>query len=197
LEWSILRLSGVITLDPLIDYGDFDTFYFGAVLPENNRCHSVDARDVAAAFSAAITSDSVGEIFMIGSDESHKRLQSDFARANAEAMGTGALLFLGRPGDFASDLDWYPLDWMDTAHSQQVLSFQHFSWSDSYEEIRARIGWKARPLRLAAPVMARLMWRKAPYYNQPGEYADPWGRIRDRGGDPGPDTARDALLPDM
>ena len=33
LEWSILRLSGVITLDPLIDYGDFDTFYFGAVLP--------------------------------------------------------------------------------------------------------------------------------------------------------------------
>ena len=76
LEWSILRLSGVITLDPLIDYGDFDTFYFGAVLPENNRCHSVDARDVAAAFSAAITSDSVGEIFMIGGDESHKRLQS-------------------------------------------------------------------------------------------------------------------------
>ena len=42
LEWSILRLAGVITLEPLVDYGDFDSFYFGAVMPADNRCHSVD-----------------------------------------------------------------------------------------------------------------------------------------------------------
>ena len=58
LEWSILRLGGVVTLDPLVDYGDFDSFYFGALLPEDNRDHTVDSRDVAAAFSAAITTDS-------------------------------------------------------------------------------------------------------------------------------------------
>ena len=88
---------------------------------------------------------------MIGSDESHKRLQSDFARANAQAMGTGALLFLAAQAISQVPLDWYPLDWMDTAHSQQVLSFQHFSWSDSYEEIRAgsagrrdRCAWRPR-----------------------------------------------------
>jgi hypothetical protein len=35
LAWSILRLSGVITLDPLIDHGDFDSFNFGASMPDD------------------------------------------------------------------------------------------------------------------------------------------------------------------
>jgi hypothetical protein len=50
LEWSILRLGGVLTLEPLVDYGDFDSFYLGASVPEDNRVHTVDSRDVAAAF---------------------------------------------------------------------------------------------------------------------------------------------------
>jgi len=39
-----------------------------------------------------------------------------------------------------------------------------------------------------APVLARVMRRRAPYYKQPGQYADPYGRIRDRWGDPSPDV---------
>jgi nucleoside-diphosphate-sugar epimerase len=186
LEWSILRLSGVITLEPLIDYGDFDSFYFGAIMPEDNRCHSVDARDVASAFAAAVTTDAVGEIFMIG-DDSHKRLHVDFMRANNEALGTGALLFPGRPGNPVSASDWYPVDWMDTTRSQEVLSFQRYSSWEADDEIRARAGWKVGAMRMAAPAMAALMRRKAPYYRQPGQYADPWGRIRARWGDPAPD----------
>ena len=77
---------------------------------------------------------------------------------------------------------------MDTTRSQQVLSFQRYSPSEADDEIRARAGWKVRPLRVVAPAMAALMRRKAPYYKQPGQYADPWGRIRDRWGDPAPDT---------
>ncbi len=134
---------------------------------------------------------------MIAGDDSHKRLQIDFARTNTEALGIGALLFPGRPGNPASDADWYPLDWMDTARSQQVLSFQRHSSSEAYDAIRARAGRKARPMRMAAPTLARLMRRRAPYYNQPGQYADPWGRIRDRWGDPAPDTVGQAQLPDM
>jgi nucleoside-diphosphate-sugar epimerase len=187
LEWAILRLSGVFSLDPLVDYGDFDSFYLGAVMPEDNRCHSVDARDVAVAFSAAVTTDNVREVFMIAGDDSHKRLQIDFGRAHAEAIGTGALLFPGRRGNPASDTDWYPLDWMDTTRSQQVLSFQRYSSSEAEAEIRARAGWKARALRKVAPVLVGSMRRRAPYYKQPGRYADPWGRIRQRWGDPAPD----------
>ena len=197
LEWSILRLAGVITLDPLVDYGDFDSYYFGAVMPEDGRCHSVDSRDVAAAFAAAVTTDCVQEVFMIAGDDSHKRLQIEVSRAGSEAIGMGALSLPGRPGNPDSDKDWYPLHWMDTARSQQVLSFQRYSWSDAFEEIRSRMGWKVRPLRVVAPVMAGLMRRKGPYYKQPGRYADPWGRIRHRWGDPEPDTVGHAQLPDM
>jgi nucleoside-diphosphate-sugar epimerase len=197
LEWSILRLSGVTSLEPLVDYGDFDSFYFGAIMPEDHRCHSVDSRDVAAAFAAAITTDSVREIFMIAGDDSHKRLYGDVTRANTEALGTGALLLPGRPGNPASDSDWYPLDWMDTTRSQQVLSFQRYSSWEADDEIRARAGWKARAMRMATPVLAGLMRRKAPYYKQPGQYADPWGRIRDRWGDPEPDTVSEAEPPDL
>ena len=90
LEWSILRLGGVITLEPLVDYGDSDSFYFGACMPADNRLHTVDARDVAAAFSAAITTDVVREVFMIAGDDSHKRLQGELALATREAMGLAA-----------------------------------------------------------------------------------------------------------
>ncbi|HEX3285911.1 MAG TPA: NAD(P)-dependent oxidoreductase [Mycobacterium sp.] len=188
LEWSILRLGGVITHEPLVDYGNFDAFYFGALLPDDNRCQTVDSRDVAAAFSAAVTTEAVREIFLIGGDESHRRVQGEVARANTESMGVGALLFAGRNGNPDSDGDWYPLHWMDTARSQQVLSFQRHSFSEAYDEIRIRAGWKRRPLRMAAPALAPLVRRRGPYYKQPGQYADPWGRIRDKWGDPGPDA---------
>jgi nucleoside-diphosphate-sugar epimerase len=197
LEWSILRLSGVITLEPLIDYGDFDSFYFGALMPEDNRCHSVDARDVAAAFAAAVTTDAVREIFMIAGDDSHKHNQSELGRMGYEAVGMGALVMPGRPGDPDSDADWYPLDWMDTTRSQQVLSFQRYTSSESYDEIRTRTGWKTHAFRMAAPMAAGVMRRRAPYYKQPGQYADPWGRIRARWGDPAPDAVRRAQPPDM
>jgi nucleoside-diphosphate-sugar epimerase len=188
LQWSILRLGGVTTLDPLIDYGDFDSSYFGALMPEDGRCHSVDARDVAAAFSAAITTDVVREVFMIAGDESHKRLSGELARLGSDAVGLGALRLPSRPGDPNSDEDWYLLDWLDTTRSQQVLSFQRYSYSETCAEIRARASGKARAMRLVAPALAPLMRRRAPYYEQPGQYADPWGRIRQRWGDPAPDT---------
>ncbi len=190
LEWSILRLSGVTTLEPLVDYGDPEWLYFGACIPQDNRCHAVDARDVAAAFSAAITTDAIGEVFMIGGDDSHKRLNGELGRLGCEALGTEAMLFPTRPGNPDSDTDWYPLDWMDTTRSQEVLSFQRHSFSDAYDEIRAHAGWKARGLRVVAPVIGALTRRRGPYYNQPGTYADPWGRIRQRWGDPEPDTVR-------
>ena len=103
LEWSILRLGGVLTLEPLVDYRDFDSYYFGASLPEDNRVHTVDSRDVAAAFAAAITTDVVREVFMIAGDDSHKRLHGEVGHSGAEAMGMAALMFPGRPGNPDSD----------------------------------------------------------------------------------------------
>ena len=63
LEWSILRLGGVITLDPLVDYGDFDRSISVPCCPKTAGVHTVDSRDVAAAFSAAVTTDVVARGF--------------------------------------------------------------------------------------------------------------------------------------
>jgi nucleoside-diphosphate-sugar epimerase len=188
LEWSVLRLGGVISLEPFRQYGNLDAFYLGALLPEDGRVHTIDPRDVATAFAAAITTDAVREVFMIAGDDSHKSLQGDVARSNAEAMGLAAALFPGRLGNPDSDADWYPGDWMDTARAQQVLTFQRHSSSEMYAEIRERAGWKARPLRVVAPVFRVLSRRTGPYYKAPGRYADPWGAIRTKWGDPEPDA---------
>ena len=48
----------------------------------------------------------------------------------------------GRPGDPDSDADWFVTDWMDTARSQQVLSFQEHSWPYMLAEMRAAAGWR-------------------------------------------------------
>jgi nucleoside-diphosphate-sugar epimerase len=188
LEWSVLRLGGVMPLDPLRRYGNSDAFYLGALLPEDNRTHTVDPRDVAVAIAAAITTDAVREVFMIAGDDSHKFLQGEVARLNAEAMGLAGALFPGRLGNPESDEDWYPLDWMDTTRAQQVLCFQRYSGSEMYAEIRRRVGWRARPLRVVAPLFRALSRRTGPYYKAPGRYADPWGAIRKKWGDPKPDA---------
>ena len=87
---------------------------------------------------------------MIAGDDSHKRLQGEVRYSNAEAMRLAAMMFPGRPGNPDNDDDWYPLDWMDTARAPHVLSFQRHSSSDMLTEIRARAGWKPRPLRAVA-----------------------------------------------
>ena len=165
LEWSILRLGGVITLDPLVEYRDFDSFYFGALLPEDNRDHTVDCRDVAAAFSAAITTDVVREVFMIAGDDSHKRLQGEVGLASAAAMGLGALMFTSRPGNPDNDGDWYPLDWMDTAVRSRCCPFNGTPARIRMPRFAPESA--SRPLRAVAPVMGTLMRRRSPYYKMP------------------------------
>ena len=64
---------------------------------------------------------------MIAGDDSHKRLQGEVRYSIAEAMGLADMMFPGRPGNPDNDDDWYPLDWMDTARAQHVLSLQRHS----------------------------------------------------------------------
>lgn len=78
-------------------------------------------------------------------------------------------------------------DWMDTARSQQALSFQHHRWPDMLAEMRALAGWRRYPMRLLAPIVRRVLKRRAAYRNAPGRYADPWGAIRTEMGEPRPD----------
>jgi nucleoside-diphosphate-sugar epimerase len=188
LQWVILRLGGVISVDPGAMPFTGDALYFESALPADGRLHTVDVRDVAAAFAAAATADVAGESLLIAGDESHKRRQGDVGPALAAARGLPNVLSAGRPGDPDNDENWFVTDWMDTVRAQQALSFQHHSWPDMLAEMCAAAGWRRYPMRLLAPVVRQLLKRRSAYRHAPGCYADPWGAIRVQLGEPRPDT---------
>jgi nucleoside-diphosphate-sugar epimerase len=187
LDFVILRLAGVLTVEPRAAGGS-EVLQFGALLPTDGRLQTVDVRDVAAAFAAAAREPVVGETFLIGGDESHRRVQGDVGAEVVAAMGLYGAMPLGRPGNPDDDAAWFATDWMDTTDAQAKLRFQHYSWSDVLTEIRARTGWKRYPLRLVAPFMHAALRRRSPYRDAPGSYADLWGGVRAAWGDPAPDA---------
>jgi hypothetical protein len=161
--------------------------YFEGLLPTDGRIQTVDVRDVARAFCAATAADASREIFLIGGDASHRLRQGDIGPATAAALGLVGGLPPGRPGNPDSDTDWFATDWMDTSRSQEVLGFQHHSFPEMIAQTREKSGWKRYPLRIAAPLVREVLRRRAPYYRATGTYADPWGAVRAKWGEPEPD----------
>jgi nucleoside-diphosphate-sugar epimerase len=192
LDWVILRLGGVFTVDPAEEHFDADILFFGSTLPTDGRVHAVDVRDVAAAFAAATTADVVGETLLIGGDESHRLTYRDTSEDPPAARGLSGLAtaMQGRPGNPESDDDWFINCWMDVTRAQEVLSFQHHSWPDMLEEMRAIAGWRRYPTRLSAPLARTMVKRQSAYRNWPGKYANPWAALRMRYGEPRLDTGR-------
>ncbi len=188
LEWVVLRLGGVLSVDPKAIPFNTDALYFESLLPIDGRMHSVDVRDVAWAFAAATTADVAREILLIAGDDSHMLLYSDVTPALAGARGLKGGLAPGRKGDPDSDDDWFVTDWMDTTRAQEALAFQHYSWPDMIDEARRNAGLSRYVLPLVAPLIRAVLKRRSAYWKQPGQYADPWGAIRRKLGDPAPDS---------
>jgi nucleoside-diphosphate-sugar epimerase len=184
LEWVVLRLGGVLSPNFSALPLSGDGIFIESALPTDGRIHTVDVRDVGAAFAAATTADVAGEILLIAGDDSHKLLQKDVGAALAAALGLPGVLPEGRPGDPNDDDGWFLTDWMDTARAQEALGFQHHSWPDMLSEMSARMGWKRHLLRLVAPVARVFLARRAAYRSAPGRYADLWGAVAARLGDP-------------
>jgi nucleoside-diphosphate-sugar epimerase len=185
LDWVVLRLGGVLLEEPRWTL-DRDLIFFEAVLPSDGRIQTVDVRDVAHAFCAATVTDHVREIFLIGGDDTHRVTQASLGTESAAAMGLRGGLPAGRPGEPDDDQAWFATDWMDTEHAQNVLAYQRHSLPAMYAEIRAKVGWRRWPLPLLAPALGWYLRRRSPYRGFPGVYADPWGAITQRWGDPHP-----------
>lgn len=191
LDWVVLRLGGILSIDPNAIPFTGDALYFESLLPTDGRIHTVDVRDVATAFAAATIADVVGEILLIAGDESHKLRQDVVGSTLAAARGLPGVLPEGRPGNPDSDDDWFMTDWLDTTRAQEALSFQNHSWPQMVAEMRDSAGWTRylMPLlRPLVPLIRMALARRSAYANQPGKYADPWGAIRAKLGEPGLDT---------
>ena len=183
LDWVILRLGGVLTVD--IDLGiDPDTIYFEGLLPTDGRLQTVDVRDVAHAFAAATTANATGRVLLIGGDDSHRLRQGEIGASTAAAMGLVGGLPPGRPGDPSNDDSWFATDWMDSATAQELLQHQHYSWPHMLAETAGKAGWKRYPLRLVSPLAREYLKRRSPYYGQPGRFANPWEAVRRKWGAP-------------
>ncbi len=184
LEWVVLRFGGVLSIDfSALPFGA-DGMFIESAVPSDGRLHNVDVRDVAWACAAATTADVAREILLIAGDESHRMRFGDVGPALASALGVPGAVPPGRPGNPDSDTDWFVTDWMDTTRAQEALKFQHHSWPDMLAELRAEAGWKRYPGRLIAPVARAVIKRRGAYWKAPGQYADPWGAIRTKLGDP-------------
>jgi nucleoside-diphosphate-sugar epimerase len=188
LDWVVLRFGGVLGTDLSALPLTLDALYFESALPTDGRLHSVDVRDVAFACAAATTADAVGEILLIAGDESHRLRQGEVGATLSSAMGVPSALPEGRPGNPESESDWFVTDWMDTTRAQEALAFQRHSLPDMLAELQAQAGWKRYPGRLIAPVAHAFLKRRSAYWKAPGQYADPWGAIRAKLGEPAPDT---------
>ncbi|MGB3484499.1 MAG: NAD(P)-dependent oxidoreductase [Mycobacterium sp.] len=185
LDWAILRLGGVLTVALQLDLNP-DFLFFEGLLPTDGRIQTVDVRDAARAFANATTADCLGETLLIGGDHTHRLTQGDIGPATSAAMGLVGGLPIGRTGDPASDTAWFATDWMDTTRAQEVLDFQRYSWPAMLIETAENAGWRRHVLRVAAPLVHQLLKRRAAYHDAPGRYADPWGAVTAKWGDPRP-----------
>lgn len=183
LDWVILRLGGVLTVDLRLDT-DPNLIYFEGILPTDGRLQTVDVRDVAHAFAASTDADVVGRTLLIGGDASHRLLQGEIGSSTAAAMGLVGALPPGRKGDPDDDDSWFATDWMDTATAQELLGHQHHSWPQMLAETAEKAGWKRYPLRLIAPLAREYLKRQSLYYRQPGRYANTWEAVRRKWGAP-------------
>jgi len=191
LEWVVLRLGAVLSVDLKAMTLSADAAYLESMLPTDGRVHIVDVRDVAWAFAAATTADVAREILLIGGDDSHRLLQGAVGPALAAARGLKNGLPKGRKGNPNSDHDWFVTDWMDTTRAQEALKFQRYSWPDMVAELKSKFWWTRYWGRLIAPIVRATMKRRSAYWKAPGQYADPWGAIRTKLGEPVPDQPYD------
>ena len=188
----MLRLGGVLATDLSALPLSFDALYFESALPTDSRMHGVDVRDVASAFAAATTADVAREILLIAGDEH----ATTCARAKSRRRSLRRWAFraccppAGPATPRATPTGSSPTGWTPPAPRKR-LGFQHHSWPDMVAELQAQAGWKRYPGRLIAPVARVILQRRSAYWKAPGQYADPWGAIRAKLGEPAPDKPYD------
>lgn len=98
LEWVILRLGGVIRVEPTAMPFSADALFFESALPTDGRIHTVDVRDVASAFAAATTADVTGETLLIAGDESHSAKARRYRQGAGRRQGSGRRVARWPPG---------------------------------------------------------------------------------------------------
>ncbi len=181
LDWVILRL-GVVAFHDMSLAMDLGSVHLESLLPTDGRVHSVDGRDVARAFVAALRAPCSGKILLIGGDDTHRMTQREFAAGISGAAGLRGAIPPGRPGDPDDDAAWFAVDWMDTSEAQELLDFQHTPWQQTLTDLGTHMGLKRRLLPAASPLARVVLGLRSPYRHSPAGPAAPWEGIASKWG---------------
>jgi len=154
LEWTILRL-GVV---PPSTLGGFSPKMFD--IPPGSRVEFAHPRDVGLALAnALVCSGARDRVLLIGGGQGSQLRYRDFVGRMMEALGVGRL----PDSAFAPSASAYT-DWLDTAESQRLLSYQQHTFEDFVREVAASLGCRRHLIRLLAPLVRRWMLSQSPHY---------------------------------
>jgi UDP-glucose 4-epimerase len=187
LPFAFLRLGGVMSPDAHSSING-DYLLIMRSLPNDNRMHAVDARDVALAFANGVDREATiaGKALLIGGNESYVALQSDFEGDLMTAVGLGRLgPSAGLPGDPDDDRGWSFTGWYDTTESQALLDFQEHDWPETMAWIAETQGNLRLVLRVLGPLLRPVLLTALKLQRRAegrGPYADPWALIEKKYG---------------
>jgi nucleoside-diphosphate-sugar epimerase len=161
LEWAILRLAATLPIAMKMDPGMFD-------VPLDNRMEYVHTLDVGLAFANAVSSQDVwGKVLLIGGGPRCQYVYREIMDKVLDGLGIGPL------PDVAFTSIPFPTDWLDTAESQELLSYQRHTLDDYVQDMKSMMGFRRYLIRAFRPVVRYVLLSQSPYYRegQPGWFS--------------------------
>ncbi len=161
LEWSIFRLSYVVSVDKL----EMDPLMFE--MPPETCIEIIHTKDVGLALANAVDNDEIwGEILNIAGGKNCRIIYRDYIHRMFDAFGLGGDLL---PSDAFSRSDFH-CGFMETEKSQKLLEYQRHDLEDYFEEVEEKVKdkrflSKTLPL-IIRPITKKRLLEKSPYIDE-------------------------------
>lgn len=168
IDWTILRITACPSSEVSTRNSQGMEAMFSA--SATGRVEVVHSDDAALAFANAADCDAaIGKTLYVGGGASCRSTALLFYNRMLGAMGLGPISGdILRPGP-----PYFFGDWVDTEEAQALLRFQRHTLDDIIREIRRNIGARWWLMKLASPVINRMLARKSPYHSSARQNAQP------------------------
>ncbi len=152
LTWAITRFAAALPITMIMDKGMFG-------VPLSDRMEFVHTRDLGDALANTVNTEEVWfKTLHLGGGPRCQLYYQEIANQVLDAVGIGTL-----PEEAFTSIPFHT-DWLDTRESQELLHYQTRTLDDYVNDIKVRLGWRARAVRLLRPFVKRYILAKSlPY----------------------------------
>jgi nucleoside-diphosphate-sugar epimerase len=161
LQWSILRLAGVVPLR-LIGYPLDPRIMFG--FSPDARFEFIHPADAGTAFARAVAcEEAIGKILNIGGGEKCQTTHREFCNELMDAIGIGPV-----PAEafVRTEVPRFFGDWADTGESQRLLQYQKRGLGELKADVREGLGVVGPLIRVLRPVVTWYVVRGSRYLKE-------------------------------